>query len=73
LTAQLRSMLFKFLRPKHCSQRKRASAIGYIFQAADGAFSAESGSYDAHLHWAERNGWGDSKVEGVVSLLSGLP
>src|SRR5258708_20352090 len=34
---------------------------------------AESGSYDATLHLAERNGWGDSKVEGIVSLLSGLP
>src|SRR5216684_6824305 len=34
---------------------------------------ADSGSYDATLHLAERNGWGDSKVEGVVSLLSGLP
>ncbi len=34
---------------------------------------AESGSYDATLHLAEKNGWGDSKVEGIVSLLSGLP
>src|SRR3989442_10141102 len=34
---------------------------------------ADSGNYDATLHLAERNGWGDSKVEGVVSLLSGLP
>jgi len=34
---------------------------------------AESGSYDATLHLAERNGWGDSRVEGAVSLLSGLP
>ncbi len=33
----------------------------------------ESGNYDATLHLAERNGWGDSKVEGIVSLLSGLP
>jgi tetratricopeptide (TPR) repeat protein len=33
----------------------------------------DSGSYDATLHLAERNGWGDSKVEGIVSLLSGLP
>jgi tetratricopeptide (TPR) repeat protein len=31
-----------------------------------------SGTYDATLHLAERNGWGDSKVEGVISLLSGL-
>jgi tetratricopeptide (TPR) repeat protein len=34
---------------------------------------ADSGNYDATLHLAEKNGWGDSKVEGVVSLLSGLP
>jgi hypothetical protein len=33
----------------------------------------DSGSYDATLHLAEKNGWGDSKVEGLVSLLSGLP
>ncbi len=32
-----------------------------------------SGSYDAALHLAERNGWGDSKVEGLISLVSGLP
>lgn len=34
---------------------------------------ADSGNYDVTLHLAERNGWGDSKVEGIVSLLSGLP
>jgi tetratricopeptide (TPR) repeat protein len=34
---------------------------------------ADSGNYDATLHLTERNGWGDSKVEGIVSLLSGLP
>jgi hypothetical protein len=34
---------------------------------------ADSGNYDATLHLAEKNGWGDSKVEGLVSLLSGLP
>lgn len=33
----------------------------------------DSGNYEATLHLAERNGWGDSKVEGLVSLLSGLP
>jgi tetratricopeptide (TPR) repeat protein len=35
--------------------------------------AGESGSYDATLHVAERNGFGDSKIEGIVSLLSGLP
>jgi hypothetical protein len=33
----------------------------------------DSGNYDATVHLAERNGWGDSKIEGIVSLLSGLP
>jgi tetratricopeptide (TPR) repeat protein len=33
----------------------------------------DSGNYDLKLHLAERNGWGDSKLEGIISLLSGLP
>src|SRR5712692_2872231 len=34
---------------------------------------ADFANYDLTLHLVERNGWGDSKLEGVVSLLSGLP
>ena len=34
---------------------------------------ADSGSHDLTLHLAERTLWGDSKAEGIVSLLSGLP
>ena len=30
-------------------------------------------TFDATLHVAERNGWGDSKVEGAIALFSGLP
>lgn len=33
----------------------------------------ESGNYDLTIHLVERNGWNDSKVEGIVSLVSGLP
>ena len=33
----------------------------------------DSGNYDLTLHLAERNLWGNSKVEGIVSLLSGVP
>ena len=33
----------------------------------------DSGSYDLGLHLVERNLWGDSKAEDVVSLFSGLP
>ncbi len=35
--------------------------------------ASKSGDYVASLHLDERNGWGDSKLEGIVSLLSGLP
>src|SRR5437870_1164502 len=34
---------------------------------------ADSENYGATLHLMEKNAWGDSKIEGVVSLLSGLP
>ena len=34
---------------------------------------SKSGDYEATFHLDERNGWGDSKLEGIVSLLSGLP
>jgi hypothetical protein len=34
---------------------------------------AGNGNYDATLHLAERDGWGDSKWEGALSLLSGVP
>jgi len=32
-----------------------------------------TGNYDLTLHLKERNGWGDSKLDGIVSLLGGLP
>ena len=34
---------------------------------------ASAGTYDATLHLTERNGWGDSRLEGALSLLSGVP
>jgi hypothetical protein len=34
---------------------------------------AGTGNYDATLHLPERNGWGDARWEGALSLLSGLP
>src|ERR1700720_3345141 len=33
----------------------------------------DDGSFDLGFHAAERNGWGSSKWEGLVSLLRGLP
>ena len=45
-----------------------------------GAFSRErlelkpaGETFDATLHVAERNGWGDSNLEGALALLSGVP
>lgn len=35
--------------------------------------AADSGNYDLTLHLGERNLWGDSKLEGSISFLSGLP
>jgi tetratricopeptide (TPR) repeat protein len=29
--------------------------------------------FDATLHLAERNGWGDTRLEGAIALLSGVP
>jgi tetratricopeptide (TPR) repeat protein len=29
--------------------------------------------FDATVHLAERNGWGDTKLEGAIALLSGVP
>jgi tetratricopeptide (TPR) repeat protein len=34
---------------------------------------AGDGNYDATLHLAERNGWGNSRLAGTISLLSGVP
>lgn len=34
---------------------------------------SKNGDYQATLDLDERNGWGDSKIEGIISLLSGLP
>jgi tetratricopeptide (TPR) repeat protein len=34
---------------------------------------APNGNYDATLHLAERNGWGDSRLSGLISLFSGAP
>lgn len=30
-------------------------------------------NFDATLHLTERNGWGDSRLEGAIALLSGVP
>jgi hypothetical protein len=51
----------------------RLNNMGIISSQRVALTSANSGNYDATLHLAERNGWGDSRLEGIVSLLSGVP
>ena len=53
--------------------QSRLDYLGVVSSTRIELHPAESGNYDLTLHLAERNGWGDSKVEGIVSLLSGLP
>jgi len=51
----------------------RLDSLGIFSSRRMDLTPVDSGNYDATLHLAERDGWGDSKVEGIVSLLSGLP
>src|SRR5260370_37876566 len=53
--------------------QSRLDNLGVFSNRRSELTPAESGNYDLTLHLAERNGWGDSKAEGIVSLLSGLP
>lgn len=45
-----------------------------IYSAQRMQLTADAGgNYDVVLHVRERNGWGDSWLQGAISLLSGLP
>ena len=44
-----------------------------IFSHERVELKSASDNFDATLHLAERNGWGDSKLEGALALLSGVP
>jgi len=44
-----------------------------IFSRERVELTSAGNNFEAALHLAERDGWGDSKLEGAVSLLSGLP
>jgi len=51
--------------------RQRLDNLGiYGHQRTD--LAPAGGSYDLTLHLSERNGWGDSRLEGALSLLSGV-
>jgi tetratricopeptide (TPR) repeat protein len=51
----------------------RLDALGIFSGRRIELTPADSGNYDLALHLVERNGWGDSNLEGAISLLSGLP
>ena len=54
------------------STRARFENLG-IFSHERVELTPASENFDATLHLAERNGWGDSKLEGAIALLSGVP
>jgi tetratricopeptide (TPR) repeat protein len=51
----------------------RLDALGIFSSRRIELAPTSSESYDLTLHLTERNGWGDSNLEGAISLLSGLP
>ena len=51
----------------------RLAALGIYPQERIELTPANTESYDVTLHLSEKNGWGDSKLEGAIALLSGLP
>ncbi|HKW64861.1 MAG TPA: tetratricopeptide repeat protein [Candidatus Acidoferrum sp.] len=55
------------------TSESRLDNLGILSSRRIELTQADSGNYDLTLHLAERNLWGDSKAEGIVSLLSGLP
>ncbi len=79
LKESLRKRAIAFNAPQILSQgallttQARLDNLGVFSSRRIELAPADSGDYDVTLHLAERNGWGDSKFEGVVSLLSGLP
>jgi tetratricopeptide (TPR) repeat protein len=52
--------------------RARLKNLG-IFSRERVELTPAGENFDATLHVAERNGWGDSKLEGAIALLSGVP
>ena len=53
--------------------QQRLDNLGIYSHQRSQLAPASAGTYDATLHLAERNGWGDSRLAGAISLLSGVP
>lgn len=54
------------------STRARLENLG-VFSHQRVELTPAGEHFDATLHLAERNGWGDTKLEGAIALLSGVP
>lgn len=53
--------------------QQRLDNLGIYPQQRSELIPESGGNYDAALHLMERNGWGDSRLEGAISLLRGVP
>jgi tetratricopeptide (TPR) repeat protein len=53
--------------------QQRLDNLGIYAQQRTELAPTSDGNYDATLHLAERNGWRDFRLEGAISLLSGVP
>ena len=55
------------------SAEARLDNLGIYPRRRFALIPAANATYDATFHLAERNGWGDSRLAGLISLLSGAP
>jgi tetratricopeptide (TPR) repeat protein len=53
--------------------QQRLDNLGIYSQRRTELAPASGETYDATLHLTERDGWGDSRLEGALSFLSGVP
>jgi len=79
LSEPLRNRAFAFNAPQLLTRdallttESRMDNLGIFSKPRFELTPADSGNYDLRLHVTERNLWGNSKAEGILSLLSGLP
>jgi tetratricopeptide (TPR) repeat protein len=60
-------------RPSLLNTAARLDNLGIYPQKRFDLAPAQDANYDLTLHLVERNAWGDSRLEGAISTLSGLP
>jgi len=60
-------------RDQYLTTQARLSALGLFPRMRFELEAQPDGSFDLGFHSAERDGWGNTKLEGIVSLVRGLP